>query len=182
MEHFQSTGTSMRLGLPIALSIVLGVVLGTSSAHAQDPSRHGLSISAVRLDYDLAGVGTAAGLAVRTTHDLSSNVSLELGGVFAKPEQQFGPSSLFMPEAQLRYRWQVGRFTPYVGGGVGTALVRSSFHSDWDPTLSASVGTGVRLTDQLDLTGEFRLRGHEWRAVGTSSELSLGLGWRLPSF
>jgi hypothetical protein len=34
----------------------------------------------------------------------------------------------------------------------------------------------------MDLTGEFRLRLHEWRAAGTTSELSAGLTWRLPSF
>jgi opacity protein-like surface antigen len=155
---------------------------GVAFAQTQDSSWGNLTVSAARIDYDLSGTGTAAGLAVRTTRNLSSNVSLELGSVFAKPEQQFGPSTLFMPEAQLRYRWNTGRVTPYVGGGVGAALVKSSFHTDWDPTLSAAVGTAVHLTDRLDLTGEFRLRGHEWRFVGTSTELSVGVGWRLPSF
>jgi hypothetical protein len=66
--------------------------------------------------------------------------------------------------------------------GMGTALVKSDFHSDWDPTLSVAVSTGVRLTDRVGATAEFRLRGHEWRFVGTSTELSAGLVWRLPSF
>jgi hypothetical protein len=69
-----------------------------------------------------------------------------------------------------------------VGGGAGTALVKSSFHTDWDPTLSVASGTGVRLTDRLGVTGEFRLRMHEWRFTGTTTELSAGLVWRLPSF
>ena len=168
-----------RLILSFALALF---ITGVSSARAQDPTWGDLSVSAVRLDYDLSGVGAAAGIAVRSTRDLSPHVSLEFGGVFARPKQQFGPSTLFMPEAQIRYRWNAGRLSPYVGGGVGTALVKSSFHSDWDPTLSVAAGTGVRLTDRLALAGEFRLRGHEWKFTGTTAELSAGLAWRLPSF
>jgi hypothetical protein len=38
------------------------------------------------------------------------------------------------------------------------------------------------LTDQLALTGEFRLRGHEWKFTGTTTEISAGLAWRFPTF
>jgi hypothetical protein len=61
-------------------------------------------------------------------------------------------------------------------------MVKSSFHTDWDPTLSLAAGTGVRLSDRLGLTGEFRLRGHEREFTGTTAELSAGLAWSLPSF
>ena len=44
------------------------------------------------------------------------------------------------------------------------------------------VGTALRLTDQLALTGELRLRGHEWRFVGTTAEIAAGISWRLPQF
>ncbi len=172
----------MRFGFHVMFSFVFATIAGVSIAHAQEPSWGDLTISAARIDYDLSGTGSVPGLAVRTTRDLTSNVSLEFGGIFAKPNQQFGPSTLFMPEAQARYRWNAGRFTPYVGGGAGTALVKSSFHTDWDPTLSVASGTGVRLTDRLGVTGEFRLRMHEWRFTGTTTELSAGLAWRLPSF
>jgi opacity protein-like surface antigen len=173
----------MQLGSRVLVfSFFALVIIGSSSAHAQDASWGDLSVSAVRVDYDLSGVGSAPGLAVRATRNLTSNISVEFGGLFAKPEQQFGPSTLFAPEAQLRYRWNAGRMSPYVGGGVGTALVKSAFHSDWDPTLSVAAGTGIRLTDRVGATAEFRLRGHEWRFVGTSTELSAGLVWRLPSF
>jgi hypothetical protein len=119
---------------------------------------------------------------VRASREFLPNVRLEFGGVFAKPDQQFGPSTLFLPEAQLQYRWNANRLSPYVGGGLGAALVRSDFHTDWDPTLSVAAGMGVRLTDALGLTGEVRLRGHEWRFTGTTAEVSAGLAWRLPSF
>jgi opacity protein-like surface antigen len=138
-------------------------------------------VSAVRLDYDLAGTGNAPGLAIRSTKNLSPKVSVEFGGVYGRPAQQFGSSSLFMPEAQVRYRWSVGRFFPYAGAGLGAARVRSDFHTDWDPTMSFSAGAGVQLSDRLAVTGEFRLRGHEWRFVGTTSEISAGLAWRFSS-
>jgi hypothetical protein len=153
-----------------------------STAHAQQSAWGDLTLSGARIDYDLSGTGNAPALAVRATRHLTSHLLVELGGVVAKPDQQFGPSTLFMPEAQLQYRWRAGRVSPYIGGGIGTALVKSDFHSDWDPTLSVAVGTGVRLTDRLGVTGELRLRGHEWRFVGTTAEISAGLAWRIPSF
>lgn len=155
-------------------------IASVSSARAQTTSWGDVSVSAVRIDYDLSGTGNAPGLAIRSTKNLWSNLAVEFGGVYAKPDQQFGTSSLFMPEAQLRYRWNAGRFFPYVGGGIGAARVKSDFHTDWDPTMSFSAGTGVHVTDRLAVTGEFRLRAHEWRSVGTTAEISAGLAWHLP--
>ena len=40
----------------------------------------------------------------------------------------------------------------------------------------------IPLCHQLALTGEARLRGHEWKFVGTTAEISAGLSWRFPSF
>jgi hypothetical protein len=173
----------MRLGFRYVLFTVFSLAMaGASPASAQDGA-WGISASAMRLDYDLSGVGNAPGLTVRATRDLSSNVSLEFGGSFARPDQQFvGRSTLFMPEAQLRYRWNVGRVSPHVGGGLGAAMVKSPFHTDWDPTLSVAAGTSVRLTERLSAVGELRVRGHEWRFTGTTSELAAGLAWQLPSF
>jgi opacity protein-like surface antigen len=173
----------MSFGRHLVVSAVLTLaVAGVSTAEAQEPVWGGLTVSAARIDYDLVGTGSAAGIAVRTRRTLTSNVGLEFGGLFAKPEQQFGPSTLFVPEAQLQYRWGAGRLSPYVGAGIGAALVKSDFRTDWDPTLSFAVGTGVRLTERLGVTGEFRLRGHEWDFVGTTAEISAGLAWRFPSF
>ena len=165
-------------GLLSAFSIAIA---WASPAVAQNTSWGDVGVSVVMMNYDLSGTGNTAGLGVRATRTLTANVSLEVGGVFAKPYQQFGSSTLFMPEAQLRYNWKVGRVAPYVGGGIGTALVKSSFHTDWDPTLSMAAGAGVRLTDRLGLKGELRLRGHEWRFAGTTTELSTGLVWLIPA-
>jgi hypothetical protein len=175
----------MRSGARFVLSlsfVAAFLCIGASNADAQE-SFGDLKISFARLDYDLSGTGNAPALAVRTTRGLTSNLQLEVGALFARPEQQLvGPATMFLPEAQLQYRWNLGRFAPYVGGGIGAALVKSDFASDWDPTYSAAVGTSVRLTERLGVAGEFRLRAHEWRGVGTTAEVSAGLAWRLPSF
>jgi hypothetical protein len=149
---------------------------------AQDRSWGEFAVSGVGMEYDLSGVGTAPGLAVRATHDLSEHVVFELRGLFAKPNQQFGPSTLVVPEVQLQYRWNAARLSPFVGVGGGTAMVKSSFDTTWDATVSFSAGTGIRLTEQLGLLGEVRLRGVEYRFTGTIAEWAVGLAYRLPQF
>lgn len=155
---------------------------GVATARAQDAGWTNLSVSVARIDYDLSRVGAAPGIAVRTTRAFTPGLALELGGMYAKLDQQFESSTLFMPEAQLQYHWRLGRFSPYVGGGIGAAMHKWLFFTDWDPTLSAAVGTGVRLTDRLGLTGELRLRGHQFDFAGSTADLSVGLAWRLPAF
>ena len=179
----------MRSRVAVISSFVSVLLLsGVVPARAQDSSWGALSVTAGRVDYDLSGTGSAGGFAVRATKDLTPNVGLELRGLFARPCQQFqsctevGPATLIVPEAQLQYRWNVGPLEPFVGAGLGLSALRSSFHTDVDPTVSFSAGTGIRLTERLGLTGEFRLRGHEFRFVGTSTEVNAGLSWRLPSF
>ena len=171
----------MRLGVRYVLLMVFSLaVAGVAVAQAQTWD---LAVSAARVDYDLSGVGNAPGVAVRATRSLSSSVDVEFGGLYARPSQQFvGTTTLLVPEAQLRYRWNAGRVSPYVGGGLGASMLKAAFDTDWAPALSVATGTGVRLTDRLSAVGEFRLRGHEWRFTGTTAELSAGLAWRLSSF
>ena len=171
----------------LAFCSVASILLaGASPAHAQES--WGLNVSAAYMDFDLSGTGQTGGVAVRAKRALTSGVVLELGGTFARPCQQFqdckttGPATLFAPEAQLQYHWGLGRFEPYVGAGLGASALRSSLRTDWEPTMSFAGGTAVRLTDQLALTGEFRLRGHEWKFTGTTTEISAGLAWRFPTF
>ena len=164
----------------LSLSCVLVAVVSTS-AFAQDRAWD-LGISAAHVEFDLSGTGTAAGVSARATRYFTPHVALEIRGLFAKPEQQSGPSTLFAPDVQIQYRWNLARFSPYVGGGVGFAAVKSPLRTDWDPTTSIAVGTGVRLTDRLGLLGEFRLRGFEWDYVGSTAEWSIGMTWGGPTF
>lgn len=171
----------MRMSSMFVLSSVFVLAGAVSPALAQDSSWN-VGVSAVGVQYDLSGTGAAPGVAIRAARPVNGNVVFEIRGLFAKPEQQFGSSTFFAPDAQLQYRWSLARWSPYVGGGLGIAANSSPLRTDWDPTVSFAAGTGVRLNERLDLIGEFRLRGIEWRFVGTTAEWSAGLNWRLPAF
>ena len=158
------------------------MILATSASALAQESRWDLGLSVSKIDYDLSGTGSVPGFAVRTSRYLTPHVALEARGLFARPEQQSGPAALFAPDLQLQYRWNVARFSPYVGGGVGFAAIKSDFRTDWDATTSVAAGTGVRLTDRVGVFGEVRIRGFEWDFVGSTGEFSAGLTWALPSF
>ena len=159
------------------------MLAGSTSAFAQtQASRWDFGLSAARIDYDLSGTGSAAGLAGRASRYLTPNVVLEVRGLFARPELQSGPATLVAPDLQVQYRWKIGRFSPYLGGGVGFAAIKKDFMTDWDATSSVAGGTAFRLTDRVDVIGELRIRGFQWDYAGSTGEFSIGLGWRLPEF
>jgi len=184
----------MSTGSRVVLSLLFAILISSASAaQAQERSWGDLSVSTGRLDFDLNGTGKAYGVAVRSKRHLTSHLSLEVGGMFARycgdqtlgkcdAIQIRGTTTLFMPEAQLQYRWNLGRVSPYVGGGVGVARRGLLDRSLWDPTFSAAVGTAVFVTDRVGITGDFRLRGHNRDFSGTTSEITAGLVVRLPGF
>jgi opacity protein-like surface antigen len=162
----------------VILSCVF-LLAGSASAFAQS-STWDLGLSVARIDYDLSGTGSAAGVAGRAIRHITPHVGIEVRGLFARPELQSGPAALFAPDVQIQYRWRIARFSPYVGGGVGFALIHKSFLTDWDATTSVGGGTTVRLTDRVALIGELRLRGFQWDYAGSTGEFSIGLTWGLP--
>lgn len=181
----------MRIGFKVLLVLFMLSSVCVRDARAQQRAWSDVAVSAGRVDFDLSGTGHARGFAVRSARHFSPNVRVDLRALYSKHcgerigDQacglgQSGPFSLFMPEAQLQYQWHAGRLSPYVGGGFGLARVKSPARVDWDPTLSAAVGSTFYLTERLGVTGEFRLRGHEARFTGTTSEITAGLAWRLP--
>ncbi len=130
---------------------------------------------------DLAAIGNAPGFAVRASRHLSQHLVVNTRGLVAWPDQRSNRSTLFVPEAQLQYRWTIARFSPYVGGGGGLAMRQSPIRTNWESTLSVAGGTGIRLTDRIGLLGELRLRGINNFAASTA-EWSVGMTWRLPAF
>lgn len=171
----------MRVRSALLLVCLSGLV-HSAPAQGQTPreSRGDIAVSVAALDFDLSGTGQTAGVAVRATRDVTPHITFEARGLFAKPEQQFGTSTIVVPEAYLLYRWPIARWTPFIGAGTGAAAIRSDLGTDWDATLSVAGGTGFRLTERLGLLGEMRVRGVEWRFVGSIAEWALGLTWRIP--
>ncbi len=167
--------------LHLAVCSFVMIVGVASAASAQEPGRWEFGTAAAVVQYDLVGVGNAPGFAVRAARDLSTHIVLETRGLVAWPEQRSGRSTLFVPEAQIQYRWNIARFSPYVGAGGGLAMVRSHIRTNWDSTLSVAGGTGIRLTDRVGVMGELRLRGIDSFAASTA-EWSVGMTWRLPAF
>ena len=172
----------MRFRRSTVMAFALAVVSAQASLWAQESARWDVGVAASIVNYDLSGVGTTPGVVVRASRDLTPHVVLEARGLFARPDQQSGPSTFLAPEAQVQYRWNVARFTPYVGAGAGFAMNKSPVRTAWDPTISFAAGTGIRLTERVALTGELRLRGVETRFTGTTAEWATGLAWRLPAF
>ena len=184
----------MSIWFRVVLSFVFAILFSTASpARAQDSSWGNLAVTMGRMDFDLNGTGNAYGVAVRAKHHLSPHLALEVGGFYSRycgdqylgecvPNPVLDRTSLFMPEAQLQYRWNLGRLSPYAGGGMGAARLSALGVSVWRPTFSATVGTAVYLTDQLGITGDFRVRGHGRHFSGSTSEITAGLAWRFPSF
>ena len=171
----------MRTASRFVLSSIVVVAGAVSPALAQDSSWN-VGLSAVAVQFDLSGTGNALGLAVRGARPVYGNVVFEARGLFAPLEQQFGKATFFASDAHLQYRWTIARLSPYVGGGIGFSANTKPLGTDWDPTMSFAAGTTVRLNDRLDLIGELRLRGIEWRFAGSTAEWSAGLNWRLPAF
>jgi hypothetical protein len=184
-EHQLTKGISgMRLRSSALIALALSFASPfISASFAQDPPSWGdFAVSATAINYDLSGTGTAPAFSARMTREFTPHVALEVRGLYSRVEQQIGPTMLLIPEAQVQYRWKVGRVSPYVGGGVGLALRRATFDDDTDPTLSAAGGAHVKLTERVGLLGEMRLRGIKWDFAGSIAEWSVGLAWRLPSF
>ena len=169
----------------IAVLMSVGLLMASASAaSAQDFARpqrssiDGVEFLVGYMDYDLSGTGSTVPIAIRGTKALTSNLSLEFGGTFARPELQFGPARLLMPEARLTYSWGTGRFRPFVSGGGGFGWQRSDFGNRWRSTLTAGGGARIHLNDRLYAVGEMRLRGLSDFAASTAEWLG-GIGWQL---
>jgi hypothetical protein len=170
----------------IAVLMSFGLLIASASAaSAQDFARpqrssiDGVEFLVGYMDYDLSGTGSTVPIVVRGTKALTGNLSLEFGGTFATPQQQFGASSFLAPEVRLTYSWGKGRFRPFVSGGGGFAVVRSDVvDTRWRESLTAGGGARVRLGDRVFAVGEMRLRGLNNFAASTAEWLG-GIGWEV---
>ena len=154
------------------------LIAGSVSAYAQNETS--LLVGGGAMNFDLSGTGTTPAFTARVSRELGANFVVEGSVVFAKPEQQFGSSTVIGPEVQLQYHLPIGRFTPYLGAGIGTFRESGdAIETDWTPTISFAGGTRVSLNDRVGLFGELRIRGVEWDFVGTTADIMGGVVVRL---
>jgi hypothetical protein len=161
--------------------LLLFVLLSTARmAHAQ-AAQTTLVAGVGVVQFDLNGVGNAAGMTVRGARALTNHLAVEGSMPVAWPMQTFGRSKLFAPEAHLQYHWRAGRFRPYAGGGGGLSWTDAGVlgTSDVNLTLSVAGGTRFDITDRIALLGELRLRGIKRNFAASTAEWMSGLSWRL---
>jgi hypothetical protein len=176
-EHYQEAILITRLSF---FAVVVVLILGVNAASAQEAAaaRNTISASTGSMNFDLSGTGNTWNVAVRGTRALTSNLALEVGGLFARPELQGGIGTLILPEAQLQYHWRVGNVAPYAGGGVGFIHQRRDFIGSTNNfALSAAGGARVYFNDRVAALGEFRLHTIERDFSGTTAEIMGGVSY-----
>ena len=161
-----------------AFTALVAALLGTP---ALGQAQTTVSLYRGTSEYDLSGVDTAPTTAVRATRELSRLFVLEGGLSYVALEEDFGASKLYMPEALMQLQLPIGRFAPYIGGGVGLAMhaaENDQISSETDPTFLVAGGLRIDLPYNLVLGGDARIRAFETKFTGTGSEVSVGIGFR----
>lgn len=156
--------------------------MAQNEATAHNAAQHSFTATAGLMDFDLSGTGQTWSGAIRATRALSDHVALEVGASFAKPEQDFGPSTFIAPEAHLQYHWRIGRVRPFAGGGIGFSHLRANLAiNDTAFTWSGAGGARLDLSARVSLLAEMRVRGIEVDFAGSTAEWLGGVTWRLGS-
>jgi hypothetical protein len=163
--------------LRVALLVFTIACLFVTPAAAQESRGFTLGVASGPVNFDLSGVGTTIGTAVRADRVLSDRFAIEVGTLFARPAEQSETSTLVAPEALLRISWHAGRFSPYVTGGGGFVARRNSLRTDWEPSVVGGGGLRYRLTGDMSAQGEMRLRGIGTNFSGSTAEWLFGLVW-----
>ena len=95
------------------------IVTETGQVNAQN-----IAVTSGVLNYDLSGTGNTPSVAMSADWRVIGNWLVEGGLTYARPRQQFGErTNFFLPEVQVQHQFPIGRLAPFVGGGVGIALV-----------------------------------------------------------
>lgn len=166
------------------MSIVwLALLLQVASpAVGSDSRATEVGISGGVLQFDLSGTGNTPLFSLHVDRRVLGDWAIGANVSFARPKQQFGSTTLFIPEGQIQYQWQLGRVHPFAGGAVGSTI---DFRDDFDGgirsnlTLSGFGGARVFIKDNFGARGEFRIRGVGTNFFGSSAEYRGGLFWRL---
>lgn len=161
-----------------AVVAALLVTLVVHPAAAQDRPSTRLSLMAGITEFDLSGVNTAAMFAVRVDRPFHPRVLGEASLSYARLEQQFGRSELFIPEIQVQFQGAWRWLEPYLGIGLGLAIDEpESPLLDWDvdPAPSAAVGVRADVNESVGVRVDGRFHGIGWDFAGTVSALTGGV-------
>jgi hypothetical protein len=141
------------------------ITLGVLTLAAGALPRRGLAqVQALALvagawSYDLSGTGTTGFGGLRLEMPVQRLVVIEPGLTYARYTSQGGQGvSYLIPEfqGQLQIPGRVVR--PFLGAGLGLALVWAGLGSTADLALSSSAGVRVRLGDRWTGRAELRVR------------------------
>ena len=168
---------------PVSLSAA-ALALSTAGAAAQTatpPAGPGITLAAGVMNFDLSGTGNTAVGAIRADFPLSRIFAVEAAVAVAKPDQQFGSSTIVFPEVQLQASAPLGRVAPYAGVGVGIYRLSAPGGGNSDVTFSAGAGARVGITDRVGLVLDGRIHEVGTGFNGTTAELTVGVRLRLGS-
>jgi hypothetical protein len=157
-----------------AWAALLGVTAAAADAGAQ-----AVSLAGGARMYDR---GEAVMVALRTEFPLPGPLLLELAGSVADPREDAARSAASVLEAQLQVEVPLdGRFTPYVGAGVGAAKTYTFGEEDdgGETVYSLGVGARVALSEQLGLVLDARMRDFGWDLEDDHVDVSVGLRYQL---
>lgn len=176
-----------------ASAIALGIALSSQAARAADPVKQvlepdwyvsvfgGMSFSRaqagfIETQYEIklkdgfsvgAAVGRQLGNGFRAESEISyvhnSNKGFRSDDGSFDPDMNGETAAVFLLGSLYKDFRISDRFQPYVGAGLGTAIVMAEEDDDWDDSniaLAGQVGAGLRvgLTDRLALDVGYRLR------------------------
>lgn len=166
---------------PRAVTLVVTAILVLLGALSLRPlagqSDLGFGFAAGVGAYDLSGDGTEAVLGGGLEVGLGSVVLIEPGLRYFRYETQFDEDVGFLlPEVSVQARLPLRIVEPYLGVGVGTAIVVEG-DDDGEATLHAAAGARLPVADRWTLRPEVRLRSVDpW--VGTIGDFTLGIVYR----
>lgn len=163
-------GNARRAGLMLVMTAAL-----SGSLHAQNRSPV-FSFSAGAAPYDLSGTGTGFVTALRADQAVFRFVVFEIGAEYFTYRTASGTRArLLLPELSVQGMARVGRVAPYLGGGLGLAIVITGTGEDVF-TLHGVAGVRYRLSSTTGLRAEVRLRSLD-PFTGSMGAMTAGFAW-----
>jgi hypothetical protein len=166
--------------MPPRLTVFLGVsaALFIGTTHPGVAQDRALAVVGGVWEYDLSGTGTSGFGGLRLERPVHRYFLLEPALTFARYTTQFGSEvSYVIPEVQAQVQLPGRVFRPFLGGGMGMSFAWGDGSSATDLSLSAGVGTRIRLAELWSARAELRARSID-PFVNTVAEWTLGIARR----